>query len=228
MEKLSEEEKRRSMSHHYINEAGSHDLGNRSATLTADSRAYGGEERVKKSSSIMNMFPSVRMRKRRSRMNKDARNRYTISGPEELPDNGEVYNKRSSMRPMSLIVPSSQNHKKPDRVGDPSFFRPIGRVLQMNPAEGTLLVEMVKPPSGPFGFYIARKKEAGDTGSVYISRLSDSYPDKMFAGLMRTGDEITEVNGTDVSGLTLDQVYDLILDSDRTLLKIKPSQVHVV
>lgn len=45
---------------------------------------------------------------------------------------------------------------------------------------------------------------------------------------MRTGDEITEVNGSKVNGLTLDQVYDLILDSERTLLNIKPAQVHVV
>lgn len=38
----------------------------------------------------------------------------------------------------------------------------------MNPVEGTLLVEMVKPSSGPFGFYIARKKESGDLGSKYF------------------------------------------------------------
>jgi len=37
----------------------------------------------------------------------------------------------------------------------------------MDPELGTLLVEMVKPPSGPYGFYLARRKESGDRGSKY-------------------------------------------------------------
>lgn len=233
MEKLSEEEKRRSMSHHYLNESGNHDVTNRPRSSTLQDKTSStnipNEQPLRKAGSISSIISSVRMRKRRSRMRADNKNRYTIADPENFAKNVEdaPETKRSSLRPLSMIL-SSASRKKLDDVGNPSYFRPIGRVLQMNPAEGTLLVEMMKPSSGPFGFYIARKKEAGNSGSVYISRLSDSYPDKMFAGLMRTGDEITEVNGTNVSGLTLDQVYDLILDSERTLLKLKPAQVHVV
>ncbi|XP_077968483.1 uncharacterized protein LOC120344403 isoform X2 [Styela clava] len=233
MEKLSEEEKRRSMSHHYLNESGNHDLNSRPRSSTLQDKTSSanvpGEQPLRKAGSISSIISSVRMRKRRSRMRADNKNRYTIADPENFAKNMDEApgTKRSPLRPLSMIL-SNTNRRKLDDVGTPSYFRPIGRVLQMNPAEGTLLVEMVKPPSGPFGFYIARKKEAGDSGSVFISRLSDSYPDKMFAGLMRTGDEITEINGTNVSGLTLDQVYDLILDSERTLLKLKPAQVHVV
>jgi len=50
----------------------------------------------------------------------------------------------------------------------------------------------------------------------------------MYAGLMKLGDEITEINGTAVHDLPLNDVYDIILDSNRLLLQVKPSQVHCV
>ena len=95
----------------------------------------------------------------------------------------------------------------------------------MNAREGSLLVEMEKPSNGPFSFCIARRKE---TGNVYITNMNDSYPNKMYAGLMKLGDEITEVNGMKVDQLTLDQIYDVIFDNKTLTLRIKPSQIHVV
>ena len=103
--------------------------------------------------------------------------------------------------------------------------RSIGRVLDMNVKENSVLVEMEKPTSGPFGFYIARRKE---NGNVYITSMNDSYPDKMYAGLMKLGDEITEVNGFNVNQMTLDQIYDVMSENIRLVLRIKPSQIHVV
>ena len=90
----------------------------------------------------------------------------------------------------------------------------------MNVQEGTMQIEMIKPPSGPFGFYVAKND---NDGIVYISSLSDSYPDKMFSGLMKTGDEILEINQRKVKELTLDQIYDLILENNRLVILIKPS-----
>ena len=95
----------------------------------------------------------------------------------------------------------------------------------MNVREGSLLVEMDRPSSGPFGFYIAKRKE---TGSVYISSLSDSYPEKMYAGLMKLGDEITEINGYKAELMTVDEIYDIIFENKKLVLRIKPSQIHVV
>ena len=89
----------------------------------------------------------------------------------------------------------------------------------MNVCEGTMLIEMNKPSSGPFGFYVAKT----DSGITYVSSLSDSYPDKMFAGLMKTGDRILEINDKKVDQLHLDQVYDLILENDRLIIKTIPS-----
>ena len=90
----------------------------------------------------------------------------------------------------------------------------------MNVREGTMLIEMNKPSSGPFAFYVARRP---DDGIVHISSLSDSYPDKMFAGLMKTGDEILEINEVKVKCLSLDQIYDMILENERLIIKTKPA-----
>ena len=40
-------------------------------------------------------------------------------------------------------------------VDSPTHFRPIGKLLNLNP-DGTQALELNKPPHGPFGFYIAR------------------------------------------------------------------------
>ena len=37
----------------------------------------------------------------------------------------------------------------------PTHFRPIGKLRQLNP-DGTQVVELMKPPHGPYGFCIAR------------------------------------------------------------------------
>lgn len=42
-----------------------------------------------------------------------------------------------------------------DSVDSPTHFRPIGKLLHMNP-DGSRILELNKPPHGPFGFYIAR------------------------------------------------------------------------
>ena len=48
------------------------------------------------------------------------------------------------------------------------MVRPVSRVTQAFP-DGTLLLELVKPPNGPFGFVISRGKGRPDTGKFYLS-----------------------------------------------------------
>lgn len=45
------------------------------------------------------------------------------------------------------------------------LVRPVGRVTQVF-SDGTLLLELVRPPNGPFGFVISRGKGRPDTGNV--------------------------------------------------------------
>lgn len=48
-------------------------------------------------------------------------------------------------------------------VTTPSYMRKIGRVLEIHD-DGTQLVRLVKPPSGPFGFYIAKGSSTNGPG----------------------------------------------------------------
>lgn len=44
------------------------------------------------------------------------------------------------------------------------LVRPVGRVTQVF-ADGSLLLELIRPPNGPFGFVISRGKGRPDTGN---------------------------------------------------------------
>ncbi|XP_006816485.1 uncharacterized protein LOC102801825 [Saccoglossus kowalevskii] len=130
--------------------------------------------------------------------------------------------KKMQQRPGSARSDRSISSRKSttSSVTSPNHLRKVGRILKSN-VDGTLIIELVKPPSGPFGFYIARGNEKFGRG-IFISRMSDGYPEKMFAGLMGIGDEILEINGTSLVKKTLDDVYDAMADRDRLVLKIMP------
>lgn len=58
---------------------------------------------------------------------------------------------------------------------------------------------------------------------IFVKRIGDGHPAKILAGLLQVGDEILEINGQRVKEeKNLDLVYDLILDSDNLVLKIRP------
>ncbi|XP_028327887.1 uncharacterized protein si:ch211-13f8.1 [Gouania willdenowi] len=100
--------------------------------------------------------------------------------------------------------------------------RPVGRVTQAFP-DGTLLLELIKPPHGPFGFVISRGKGRPDTG-VYIEKVGDGSSEGPYLGLLSVGDEILQVNGEVVAGLTLDQVTRLMTREITASLRIMPAR----
>ncbi|CAG5896739.1 unnamed protein product [Menidia menidia] len=102
------------------------------------------------------------------------------------------------------------------------MVRPVSRVTQAFP-DGTLLLELVKPPNGPFGFVISRGKGRPDTG-VYVEKVGDGSGEGPHVGLLSVGDEILQVNGEAVAGLTLDQVTKLMTRESTASLRILPSR----
>ena len=58
---------------------------------------------------------------------------------------------------------------------------------------------------------------------MYISRLSDGLPVHFYAGLLQVGDEVIKVNDVAVSGLSLDNVFDMIAQSSTLVLQLRPS-----
>ncbi|KAG1945763.1 uncharacterized protein KIAA1614 isoform X1 [Pimephales promelas] len=103
-------------------------------------------------------------------------------------------------------------------VGRPSGVRPVGRVAQAFP-DGTILLELSRPPNGPFGFVIARGKGRPDSG-VYVEEMGDSNMEKLYAGLLGVGDEILEVNGEKVAGHSLDLVTRLMTQNSTASIRV--------
>ncbi|KAJ8376524.1 hypothetical protein SKAU_G00071040 [Synaphobranchus kaupii] len=103
-------------------------------------------------------------------------------------------------------------------VGSPSAVRSVGRVSQAFP-DGTLLLELRRPPNGPFGFLISRGKGRPDSG-VYVEEMGDSSTQKLYAGLLGVGDEILEVSGEKVAGLSLDQVTRIMTQDCSTSIRV--------
>ncbi|AWP04123.1 Hypothetical protein SMAX5B_006599 [Scophthalmus maximus] len=102
------------------------------------------------------------------------------------------------------------------------IVRPVGRVIQAFP-DGTLLLELIRPPNGPFGFVISRGKGRPDTG-VYVEKVADCSAEGPYVGLLGLGDEILQVNGEAVAGLTLDQVTRLMTRESTASLRIMPAR----
>ncbi|XP_029309170.1 LOW QUALITY PROTEIN: uncharacterized protein LOC115022341 [Cottoperca gobio] len=101
--------------------------------------------------------------------------------------------------------------------------RPVGRVTQAFP-DGTLLLELVRPPNGPFGFVISRGKGRPDTG-VYVEKVGDGGGGEgPYIGLLGIGDEILQVNGEAVAGLSLDHVTRLMTRESTASLRIMPAR----
>ncbi|XP_017277870.1 uncharacterized protein si:ch211-13f8.1 [Kryptolebias marmoratus] len=98
------------------------------------------------------------------------------------------------------------------------MVRPVGRVTQALP-DGTVLLELIKPPNGPFGFVISRGKGRPHTG-VYVEKVGDGSVE----GLLGVGDEILQVNGEAMAGLSLDQVTRLMTRESMATLRILPAR----
>ncbi|XP_054622998.1 uncharacterized protein LOC129176712 isoform X2 [Dunckerocampus dactyliophorus] len=102
------------------------------------------------------------------------------------------------------------------------MLRPAGRVSQAFP-DGSLLLELIRPPNGPFGFVISRGKGRPDTG-VYVEKVGDGTGEVPYVGLLGVGDEILQVNGEVVAGLSLDQVTRLMTRESVASLRIMPAR----
>lgn len=57
--------------------------------------------------------------------------------------------------------------------------RPVGRVTQAF-SDGTLVLELVRPPNGPFGFVISRGKGRPDTGNSFHSVWTTDLGSNLF------------------------------------------------
>ncbi|KAI4790746.1 hypothetical protein KUCAC02_034430, partial [Chaenocephalus aceratus] len=114
--------------------------------------------------------------------------------------------------------PFSQRSLTLQDVGSPSSARCVGRVLQVS-ADGSVLLELIRPSSRTFGFIVSRGRGRRDSG-VYVEDMLDLSTEKLFSGLLSVGDEFLEVAGQKVSALTLDQVTRLLTQNSVTTVRV--------
>lgn len=58
---------------------------------------------------------------------------------------------------------------------------------------------------------------------IYVERVGDSPTENIYTGLLGVGDEILEVNGEIIAGLTLDQVTRLMTRESKAKIRICPN-----
>ncbi|KAL6469397.1 hypothetical protein MHYP_G00229210 [Metynnis hypsauchen] len=179
---------------------------------TSPSPARAGIGQLKKAPSLQSLrlgSPFVQLKKSSSVQNlQSPRRKGDRSGaytPGELPCSPAL--SRGLQRTLSV-----------EDVGSPSAVRSVGRVARAFP-DGTLLLELSRPPDGPFGFLISRGKGRPDSG-VYVEEMGDSSTEKLYAGLLGVGDEILEVNGEKVAGLSLELVTQLMTQSSTASIRV--------
>ncbi|XP_067309080.1 uncharacterized protein KIAA1614 [Pseudorasbora parva] len=122
--------------------------------------------------------------------------------------------------PLSLAPRELQKEESIDEALEDSRG-PLGRLVQAFP-DRTLLIELIRPANNrPFGFVISRGKGRPGSG-IYVERVGDSATENIYTGLLGVGDEILEVNGEMIAGLTLDQVTRLMTRDSKAMIRILP------
>uniref|UniRef100_A0A131YYU7 PDZ/DHR/GLGF domaincontaining protein n=1 Tax=Rhipicephalus appendiculatus TaxID=34631 RepID=A0A131YYU7_RHIAP len=94
------------------------------------------------------------------------------------------------------------------------------QLLQQN-LDGTQVVELRRPPGRSFGFFLARGRVHAHHG-VFVSRMPDAHTQQVLQGLLDIGDEILEVNGTDVRDADIMKVNSLMTNQSTLLLTVLP------
>ncbi|KAJ8277746.1 hypothetical protein GJAV_G00079420 [Gymnothorax javanicus] len=178
------------------------------ASSSPPNRHYG---QLKKAPSLQ----SLRMGSPLSQLRK-ASSVQSLQIPKRKGDRSSAYT--PGEQPSSPAYRGLQRALSVEDVGSPSAVRSVGRVVQAFP-DGTLLLELRRPPDGPFGFLISRGKGRPDSG-VYVEEMGDRCTQKLYAGLLGVGDEILEVNGEKVAGLTLDQVTRIMTQDCSTSIRV--------
>ncbi|TSS97523.1 Procollagen galactosyltransferase 2 [Bagarius yarrelli] len=110
---------------------------------------------------------------------------------------------------------------------------PTGRIVQTFP-DGSLLLELTRPVNTPFGFVISRRKGRPDSG-IFVEQVVGSTTENIYTSLLGVGDEILEVNGEKVNGLSLDQssidchiLFDSVRNHSNPVLAMQLLQISLL
>ncbi|XP_077619483.1 uncharacterized protein KIAA1614 homolog [Crocuta crocuta] len=103
-------------------------------------------------------------------------------------------------------------------VSAPSQARTVGRVVEVFP-DGTTQLQLRRSPEGTFGFCVASGNGRRDSG-LYVQEMADASTAKLYSGLLGVGDEILEVNGAKVAGLSVAHIKELLARADSLSVRV--------
>ncbi|GIZ00101.1 PDZ domain-containing protein [Caerostris extrusa] len=136
---------------------------------------------------------------------------------------GSFRKKRKKNRPpMAEVVAQASSNpewdEQPSGPNSPIHVR--GQLLQLN-LDGSQVVELTKPPTKPYGFFVARGRVRNSKG-VFVSRMRDQETQKQLAGLLDIGDEILEIDGSNVKNADIMEVNSMMANKNTLLLTVLP------
>ena len=110
-----------------------------------------------------------------------------------------------------------------DMISCPTSASPLGKTIQVvQDGKNTLhRVEIKIPSNGLYGFYIQKGFRKSKKG-VYIGSFVNQQMKKLFAGIIREGDELIEINSLKVEGNSFDDALAIFNDTKLLNLLIFP------
>ena len=107
-------------------------------------------------------------------------------------------------------------------VSSPKEALALGRVVRRHSStEAAYVIELCKQDKGTFGFNIRKGYEKRKDG-IFVCKIVDKKTEKFLSGLLHVGDEILEVNGSNINEKSLAYIQKLIKNVDKLQLTILP------
>lgn len=95
-----------------------------------------------------------------------------------------------------------------------------GELIELK-ADGSQVIELNRPQSKPFGFFLARGT-VNNVKGVFVSRMRDEQTQTILTGLLEIGDEIVAIDGLDVKSHNIAQVNQLMSIKKKIKLTVRP------
>ena len=111
---------------------------------------------------------------------------------------------------------------KEETISNPYSASPLGKTTEV--IEGKVVlhrVEIKLPRNGLYGFYVQKGFKKSKTG-VFIGSFVTPQMKKLFAGIIREGDEIIEINSFKTDSIGFEKVLDILHDTKLLNLLIIP------
>ena len=140
--------------------------------------------------------------------------RITKSGEYVLKSNSDEKKKK---------VKSKRGLIKDEGISFPSSASPLGKTIGMveEGKQSLHRVEIKLPKNGLYGFYVQKGFKKIKTG-VFIGSFVNAQMKKLFAGVIREGDEVIEINSFKVDSISFADVLDILNDAKVLNLLIFP------